>query len=49
MVTLSSSVAVAMTIYRLDAKTKGSMRFRIPTALSCSVPSKGPEEERQFA
>ena len=26
-------------IYRLDAETKGSTRFRIPTALSCSVPS----------
>ena len=25
-------------IYRLDAKTKESTRFRIPTALSCSVP-----------
>ena len=25
--------------YRLDAETKGSTRFRIPTALSCSVPS----------
>ena len=26
-------------IYRLDAETKGSTRFRIPTAQSCSVPS----------
>ena len=25
--------------YRLDDETKGSTRFRIPTALSCSVPS----------
>ena len=25
--------------YRLDAEAKGSTRFRIPTALSCSVPS----------
>ena len=30
---------LSKTIYRLDAETKGSTRFRNPTALSCSVPS----------
>ena len=30
---------ILITKYRLDAETKGSTRFRIPTALSCSVPS----------
>ena len=28
-----------MYIVKLDAETKESMRFRIPTALGCSVPS----------
>ena len=32
-------IVIIIIIYRLDAETKGSTRFRIPTALSCSVPS----------
>ena len=36
---VGTTMYVCMYKYRLDAETKGSTRFRIPTALSCSVPS----------